>query len=367
MKVALVHDYLTQYGGGERTLEAVCELFPDAPIYTLLYTPERLAGRFEGKDIRTSFLQRVPFVARHHRLFPWAMPLATEHLDLSGYDLVLSDSASFVKGIIVDPDAVHISFCHTPLRYAWDDSQRYVADYQAFPWFLKALTPLALSAIRLWDYAAAQRPDVLLANSRHVARRITKYYGRDAEVVYPPVNTYFFSQTKRNPGAYALMVGRLLAYKRFALGIDSCKKAGIPLRIAGDGPEYQNLREYARGTDVAFLGEISDDELAQQYANAKCVLFPQEEDFGIVAVEAMASGTPVVALRRGGAAEIIEENTSGIFVDEETPEAFAVALRACDPGAFDEKRVRASAARFDRTHFLANMRRIISSVVSANL
>src|SRR3989344_370509 len=361
MKVALVHDYLTQYGGGERTLEALAELFPDAPIFTLLYTPDRLKGRFFDKDIRTSFLQKIPLAAQHHRFFPWAMPLATEHLDLSEYDLVLSDSASFVKGIITNPNAIHISFCHPPLRYAWDDSQRYVAEYQAFPLFLKALTPFVLSAIRIWDFTAAQRPDILLANSQHVALRIRKYYGRDAAVIYPPVNTQFFSDNKRHAGTYALMVGRLLAYKRFALGIDACKKAKMPLHIVGDGPEAEYLKKRAKGLDVVFLGEISDTELALEYANCKCLLFPQEEDFGIVAVEAMASGVPVVALRRGGAAEIVEENISGVFVEEETPEAFAKALQSLDNQDFSENRIRESAKRFDRSRFLSAMKQIIDN------
>lgn len=357
MKVALVHDYLTQLGGAERVLEAFCDIFPDAPIFTLLYDEEATGGRFRDREVRTSPLQRVPFARRHHRMFPVAMPLATEHLGIEGFDLVLSDSAGFAKGIIVAPPARHIAYCHTPLRYAWDDSQRYVGEFQSFPRLFRFVAPLALTYVRLWDYAAAQRPDFFLANSQHVKRRIAKYYGRGAKVVYPPVRTAFFAAVSRRPDDAFLMAGRLLAYKRFDLGILAARKAGVKLRIVGDGPEYRNLRRLA-GPDVTFIGSVDDVVLREELAKCRALLFPQEEDFGIIAVEALAAGSPVIAYAMGGALEIVTPKT-GMLVAEQSPDAFARALREFRDDAFHSDALRARAAAFDSAIF---RRRILESI-----
>lgn len=363
MRVALVHDYLTQAGGAERVLEAFVEQYPNAPIYTLLYDEEGTRGAFAGRDIRTSFLQRIPFAKRRHRLFPPLMPIATESMDLSEYDLVISSSWSFTKGIITPVNTVHVSFCHTPLRYAWDDSHRYIDEFRSFPRIFRQLARPALTYLRLWDFAAAQRPDRLVANSSHVAKRIKKYYGRDAAVVYPPVRVEYFAKEERNPGDAFLMAGRLMSYKRFDLGILAAEQAGAPLRIVGEGPEMRNLRKLAQGKDVTFLGGISDEALRQEFAKAKAFLFPQEEDFGIVAVEALATGTPVIAYRAGGATEIIEEGRSGLFFDEQTSEALAEQLRGFDVDAFDVSKVRDRANHFSKQVFSEAMRRIVLDAI----
>ena len=354
MRVALVHDYLTQLGGAERVLEELSDMFPDAPIYTLLYDERATGGVFTGREIVTSFLQNVPFARRHHRMFPAFMPLAAEGLALDGFDLVISDSYSFTKGVIVPVGTRHLSYCHTPLRYAWDDSRRYLTEFQAFPRLLKFLAPPVLSYIRVWDRAAAQRPDELLANSEHVRRRIAKYYGRDSAVVYPPVRTAFFGEAKRSPGPAFLMAGRLLAYKRFDLGIAAARKAGVPLRIVGDGPEYRNLRRLA-GADVKFLGAVDDGALRHEFAACRALLFPQEEDFGITAVEAMAAGAPVIAYGAGGALETIVPGRTGILLPEQSISAFAEAIRSFDGGVFHSSDLRAHAAQFDATVFRKRM------------
>lgn len=366
MKVALVHDYLIQLGGAERVLEELCVMFPQAPIFTLLYDEKATQGVFKEREIITSFLERIPFAKRHHRLFPVAMPLAVEHFPIDDFDMVVSDSAGFAKGVLTPSRTVHVSFCHTPLRYAWDDSRRYLKEFQAFPKALKFLAPVALTYIRMWDYSAAQRPDMLLANSRHVKRRIKKYYGRDAEVVYPPVRTTFFSSAYRKPQDAFLMAGRLLAYKRFDLGIRAAQEAGVPLRIVGDGPEYKNLRRIA-GSTVTFLGAVPDDVLRDELSSARALLFPQEEDFGIIAVEAMAAGVPVLALNRGGGAETVIHGETGSLIPEQTVSAFATALRQFSDRAFDGSRLRKHAAQFDSAEFQRTFRGVVARAVEARV
>jgi len=297
MRVALVHDYLNQYGGAERVLEALCEMFPDAPIYTLVYDAKLTGFAFEGRRIKTSFLQKVPFVASRHRYFPILMPYAIEQLDLSEYDLVISDSGSYAKGVITKPDTLHVSYCHTPHRYVWDNSHKLIDEF-GYPKFIKTFGPVFTTYVRLWDEQAAERVDAFIANSRFVAARIKKYYRKDASVIYPPVNCskFFISDV----GDYFLMVGRLVPYKKFFLAINAFNKLGLKLKIIGNGPERRNLEKIS-GPNIEFMGLVSEQYLPEYYAKAKALIFPQEEDFGVVAVEAMASGRPVIAYRAGGA------------------------------------------------------------------
>ena len=365
MRVALVHDYLTQMGGAERVLDALLGMYPNAPIYTLIYDEGATKGMFADRDVRTSFLQKAPFARTQHRLYPPLMPLATEHLDVSGFDLVISSSWSFTKGVLTGPGTVHVSFCHTPLRYAWDDSHRYVDEFDAFPKVLKIFARPALTYLRLWDRAAAQRPDVLVANSKHVKRRIKKYYGREAEIVYPPVRTTFFNDVERQAGDAFLMAGRLMAYKRFDLGIVAAEQAGVPLKIIGDGPEARHLRRLA-GKNVTFLGSVDDSQLRKELGATRALLFPQEEDFGIMAVEALAAGVPVIAFRAGGATEIIEEGISGVFFNEQTPDALADALYSFDDALFVKERLYERAQVFDESRFVEGMQRVIEHALKSS-
>ncbi len=361
MKIALVHDYLVQYGGAERVLSAFREVFPEAPIYTLIHDREAVHGRFDDARVHTSFLQRLPGVRRAHRVFPLLMPAAIEQFDLSGFDVVLSDSASFAKGVLTGPDTVHISYIHTPMRYAWDDCQKYTEDF-GFPRPIRRLVPFLVSPLRIWDRASADRPDLVLANSGFVAERIRKYYGREARVIPPPVDSerFFVSETH---GDYFLMVGRLIAYKRFDIAVRAFTRLGLPLRVVGRGPELSKLRKLA-GPNVEFLGRVPDEELARQYARCRAFVFPQEEDFGIVAMEALASGRPVIAYRGGDIEERIEEGVSGIFFDRQTPEAIMEAVSRFRDDDFDPVRIRESALPFDRESFKRIIREYVEEAVN---
>jgi glycosyltransferase involved in cell wall biosynthesis len=351
MRVALVHDYLVQYGGAERVLDAFCELFPDAPIYTLLYDPQAMQGAFSGRDIRTSFLQRSALARRHHRLFPLLMPLAVEQFDFSQFDVVLSDSASYAKGVITSPKTLHVCYMHTPTRYVWDDCQKYMQDF-GFPSFIKRWVPLFLNPVRLWDRSAARRPDAIFANSEFVRRRIAKYYRRESEVIYPPVRVqpFFEAAACARKQAYFLMVGRLIAYKRYDIVIEACNRLRLPLKIIGSGPEEKRLKQMA-GDTVEFIGRVDDADLPRYYAECQAFVFPQEEDFGIVAVEAGAAGVPVIAYRGGGVVEHLEEGVTGTFFEEQTVDSVAEVLIRFDATRYDSKCIREQSRRFDTELF----------------
>ncbi|MBI3671388.1 glycosyltransferase [Candidatus Azambacteria bacterium] len=360
MKVALVHDYLTQYGGAERVLEAFCEIYPDAPIYTLLYDEKLVREKFPGRKVYASFLQNVPFARKRHRSFLVLMPLAIEQFDLSGYDLVISDTASYAKGVITLPSTKHICYCHTPTRYAWDDSHKYIRDFP-FPGFIKKFIPYFMTYIRTWDFQASQRPDFYLANSNFVAQRLEKYYKQKAEVAHPPVDIskFYISKDQGKAGEYFLMVGRLLSYKKFDLAISAFSKTGLPLKVVGDGPERKKLEKIA-GKNVEFFGALSDDELRGYYQKAKALIFPQEEDFGIVPLEAMACGRPVIAYRAGGAKETVVEGVTGIFYDSQTEDAIIDAVERFKKMHFDSKLIREHSLKFSKDIFKEKIKKIIN-------
>lgn len=358
MRVAIVHDYLTQYGGAERVAEALAEMFPAAPIYTLFYDPQKTRGRFEERTIAESFWARVPVLGRvirnHNQLFFWLLPMAVERFDLRGYDLVISSSATFAKGARKSPAALHICYCHTPTRYLWDDVRKYVTGFYAIP-FVRLVGGIFLWMVRRWDRRAAERPDVFIANSKHTAAKIKAAYGRDAQaVIYPPVDVEWWRAASGGVPAkkrdYVLMVGRMLAYKRFDIGIEASRRLGVPLKIVGEGREFERLRKSAP-QHVEFLGWLPDAALAKLYAHARALLMPQVEDFGIVAVEALACGTPVIAYGRSGAAEIVRDGENGILVSQQTVEAFIEALRRLGHSNFDQEAIRASAERFSKERF----------------
>ncbi len=348
MRICFVHDYLNQYGGAERVLQVLCDMFPDAPIYTLLYDERATGGVFRGREIHTSFLQRVPFVRSHHRLFPMLMPLAVEQFNLAYFDVVLSVSASFAKGIITKPSTRHINYCLTPARFLWDDSQRYVQEFR-YPKPLAWLAAPFITYLRVWDQEAALRVDEFVGISQFVRKRIQKYYGADSVLIYPPVATqrFYISDTLDD---YFLMVGRLVPYKRFDVAIQAFSAMGLPLKIVGDGPDRRRLQKLA-GVNIEFLGLVSDDRLPELYARAQALIFPQEEDFGIVPLEAMAAGRPVIAYRAGGALETVSEGISGVFFDEQTEIAIAQAVGTFHQTTFDPKTIRAHSMRFDEAIF----------------
>jgi glycosyltransferase involved in cell wall biosynthesis len=353
MKVALVHDYLVQYGGAERVLEAFCEMFPKAPIYTMVYDKKLMNGAFSDRKIHTSFLQRIPFIGSHHRLFPILMPMAIEEFDLSGLDIVLSDSNSYAKGVITNSDTLHITYCHTPMRYAWDDCHKYLREFK-YSKITKKFIPFAMNYIRLWDKVSADRPDFYIANSNFVASRIKKYYNKESEVINPPVSTKNFYISDKTEDYY-LMVGRALAYKRFDIVIDAFNILGLPLKIIGKGPEMKQLKKRSK-SNIEFLGYLNDKEMSGYYSKCKAFIFPSEEDFGITPLEAMASGRPVIAFRVGGALETVIERKTGLFFDEQTPKSIIETLKIFHPEDFDSEKIRAHALKFDKSNFKNKMK-----------
>lgn len=364
MKIALVHDYLVQRGGAERVLEVFTELFPYAPIYTIIYDKTAMQGLFADKDVRTSFLQRFPWIRRNHRLFPPLMPIAIEQFDFSKYDIVLSDSSSYAKGILTRPETLHICYMHTPMRYAWDDCQKYTHDF-GFPRFIKKLVPFFMNPIRIWDKVSADRVDQFISNSRFVARRIQKYYRKEATVIHPPVDVNrFYVATKRKD--YFLMVGRLIAYKRHDIAIQAFNELKLPLKIIGRGPEFDRLKKMA-GSNIEFLGRVPDEELPKYYAECRAFVFPQEEDFGIVAIEALASGRPLIAYRGGDIVEHLEEGRMGVFFDRQEAADIVEAVKGFRDEAYDPEYIRSKAIRFDKEHFKATIKEYVESALAEHL
>ena len=347
MKIALVHDYLNQYGGAERVLETLAKIFPDAPIYTLFYDKDKTLSRFDGRIRGTSFLDSK-IVANNHRLFIPLMPAAASWMNLKEeYDLIFSSSAGFGKGISYHPKTLHIAYCHTPLRYAWE-SDRY------FNWnsFWKLVSAPVFWYLRKWDLRAAQKPEILIANSRYIAGKIKDYYKRDAEVIYPPVDLKVFYRDKKvKKGGYFLAVGRMLPYKRFDLVIQAFNRLNLPLLVAGDGPELENLKKISKSSKIHFLPFTAEAELRTLYNGAEAVVFPQTEDFGLVAAETQACGTPVIAYSRGGAREIIKDEETGILFNNQTVDDLIMAVKKFQIKKFDSKTIRASALRFSENKF----------------
>ncbi|MEA2097550.1 MAG: glycosyltransferase [Patescibacteria group bacterium] len=361
MKIALVHDYLVQYGGAERVLEAFTEIFPKAPVYTMVYDKKLMNKAFSNRKIRTSFLQKIPLIGPNHRLFPLLMPIAIEQFNLSKYDVVLSDSNSYAKGVITAPDTLHITYCHTPMRYAWDDCHKYLREFK-YSNITKKLVPFAMNYIRLWDKISADRPDIYIANSNFVSLRIKKYYNKNASVINPPVsaqNFYISPKTKD----YFLMIGRALPYKRFDIVIEAFNKLGLPLKIIGKGPEMDKLKKSAK-KNIEFLGYLDDKKISHYYSQCKAFIFPPEEDFGITPLEAMASGRPVIAFRGGGALESVIENKTGLFFDEQTPEAITKIIESFNPNKFNPQEIRDHALKFDKKIFKDRIKKFIEEEYS---
>lgn len=355
LRVALVHDWLTGMRGGERVLEAMCELFPDAHLFTLLHVPGVVSDTIARHQPQTSFVQRLPRAWRWYRHYLPLFPAAVEGFDLDGFDLVISSSHCAVKSVIVPGRARHLCYCHSPMRYAWDQFDAYFG-----PARLGRLSPLARTVMRRlarWDAATSGRPDRYLANSQHVAQRIRRYYNRQAVVVPPPVDTHFYTPSQSGPDAYLLVVSALVPYKRIELAIEAARLAGMPLRIVGEGTERARL-EAQGGEGVEFLGRLTDEQVRELYRGATAVLLPGEEDFGIVPVEAQACGRPVIALARGGALETVVDGVTGVLVPSTDPADWACAIRrvqeAVSSGSgFEPAAIRQHAEQFSRERFLA--------------
>jgi len=354
MRIALAHDHLTQFGGAEQVLMVLARMYPDSPIFTLLSDPRLLDGIIDAGRIRPSYLRSFPAA---HSFFKWFLPLmpaAVESLQFSEYDVVISSASALIKGIITHPKTLHLCYCHTPTRYLWSDMHRYVEELR-YPRPIKRLLPMFLSRLRMWDWHAAQRVDRFIANSQFVAERIKAYYHRDAVVIYPPVDVESFQQlpipTER--GRYFLLISRLRPYKRIDLAIHAFAAMNIPLVIIGTGEEEIPLKISARaqGKNITFLGAVSESEKRRWLLGARALIHPQEEDFGITPVEAMAAGTPVIAYSAGGVLETVVPGFTGTLFDEQRWEALADTVIRFDDAQFDPQKIRAHAEQFSRTRF----------------
>jgi len=356
-RIALVHDYLLGIGGAERVLKALHEIFPKAPIYAVVYD-KKFVGEFLGNAIvRGSFLQKLPlFLRRRYKYFSFLIPSAVERLDLSEFDVVISSCSAFCKGVITRPDTVHICYCHTPTRYLWDWTHSYSSTLRGQG--IKGIfVKIAIHLLRMWDQQASRRVDYFIANSRHVAARIKKYYGKEAKVIYPPVEIGESAESNIeisvNPHYY-LIVSQLRPYKQIDIAIEAFKKLGFPLVIIGEGSDRKRLGELAGGAkNIRFLGHLDDDTLAEYYKNCKAFIYPGEEDFGIAMVEAMLLGKPVLAFGNGGAKEIIIEGATGEFFDDAHPVVLADGLRRLNENYenYSPFLIRKRAEKFSRERF----------------
>jgi glycosyltransferase involved in cell wall biosynthesis len=354
MRIALVHEFLNQLGGAERVLENFFEIWPDATLHVLLYDEKKTEEVFGKYRKKVSFVDKLPFIKNHSRLFLPLMPFAIERFNFKDYDVVFSDSSSFAKGA-KSRGKLHICYCHTPTRFLW-----MVHDYiesQPYPRILKWLGKMILPMIRKWDYKAAQRPHFFIANSETVKKRIETYYGRNSVVIFPPVDTEAFQPTGRKEN-YFFAASRLEPYKKIELVVQAFNELGLPLKIAGSGTASKKLKEIA-GPNIEFLGRISDQELRRRYSESLAYIFPAEEDAGIMILEAQACGTPVLAYRAGGARETILEGITGEFFDKQDAESIKEVVRKFDPAKYDPNILRKHAQGFDKKIFQERIRKFV--------
>ena len=364
LRVALVHDYLNQYGGAERVLEELHALFPTAPVYTSIYWPEKMSATIRQLDVRTSFMQRLPMVTRNHQPFLLMYPWAFESFDFSGYDVVISNSSAFCKGIVTPPGTLHICYCLTPMRWVWN-YHAYVDRERLGP-LARMVLPAAISQLRAWDVATAQNVDRFLAISNTVAARIRKHYRRDAIVIYPPVNCDAFTTQPARIEDYYLIVSRLIPYKRIDLAVDAFTQMGIKLKIVGSGGRDFAALKARAGRNVEFVGRVSDEELKDLYARCRALVFPGEEDFGIAPLEANASGRPVIAYAAGGALDtVIDGQTGVLFADQQVPSVIE-AVRRLEQMHWETDELRRHAQRFDRGVFHTQLRQFVAESLAAH-
>jgi len=323
MKVAIVHYWLVNMRGGEKMLESLLEMFPDADIYTHVYKPKAISALINSKRVFTSRINRLPFAKKLYQLYMPLMPNALMDFNLQSYDLVISSEAGPAKGVVPNPNAYHICYCHSPMRYLWDMYHEYFRGTNPFiRFFMKRLIP----SLRLWDVTSANLVDRFITNSKYVAKRIHRVYNREAEVVYGPAQIERFFNIERKPSGYYLFFGQITGYKRADLAIEACIKTGRKLIIAGAGAKKKDIKKYTKSGLITFKGRISDDEICSLFACAKALLYPGIEDMGLVPIEANAAGCPVIAYREGGAVETIKENVTGLFFNEQTPQSLIDAM-----------------------------------------
>jgi glycosyltransferase involved in cell wall biosynthesis len=361
MKVAIIHYWLVGMRGGEKVVEALCEMYPQADIFTHVYVPEMVSDRIRQHRIIPTFINSLPRAARMYKAYLPLMPLALEQLDLRGYDLIISSESGPAKGIIAPSDAIHVCYCHTPMRYIWNMYHDY---RQSAGLVARNMMPLLTHYLRMWDVTSAARVDSFVANSATVAGRIHRYYGAPSVVIYPPVDTDAFSLAAPSElGDYFLMVGELVSYKRPDLAVRAFNDMKLKLVVIGGGEMLDEIRRLA-GPTVKVLGSQPFDVLKQHYSRCRALIFPGEEDFGMVPVEAMASGRPVVAYGRGGAIETVAKGLSGVFFEKQTVEDISAAVRSLGDIEIDPEKIAAHARRFGRDQFFQKMRAHIDDLLA---
>jgi len=363
MTTAIVHDWLTGMRGGEKVLESIGALYPDAALFTLLHVPGSTSPAIERHRVTASFVQQCPAARRFYRHYLPLFPMAIEQFNLDAYDLVISSSHCAAKAVVVPGRARHLCYCHSPMRYAWDQFSAYFGRERTGRLGEAALRPV-LAWLARWDRATAPRVHRFVANSRFVADRIRRYYGRHADVVHPPVDTEFFHPDGSEAGDHFLVVSALVPYKRVDLAIDACRRTGASLRIVGTGPDRDRLERRA-GPSVTFLGQLSDEAIRDEYRRARAVILAGEEDFGIVPVEAQACGRPVIAFGRGGALETVIDGETGALFDTASAESLAAALDRAGGLRLDPARIRDHAAAFSRSHFAARFSEIVQDTLAS--
>jgi glycosyltransferase involved in cell wall biosynthesis len=361
MRVALIHDWLNGMRGGEKVLEVLCELYPQADIYTLLYEPDKISDTIRKHRVHTSFIQQLPLAKKYYRHYLPLFPVAVEQFDLREYELVISSSHCVAKGVLTEPGTPHICYCHTPMRYAWEQYQEYFQP-ERLGFFKRWFIPLAISRLRVWDVVTAQRVDAFIANSAHVAKRIKNYYNREAIVVHPPVEAEKFKIVS-SPEDYYFTLSALVPYKRIDRAIEAFNSLKKKLIIVGDGPEYRRLRKTA-GKNITFIRVCEQAKLRDLYANCRAFVFPGEEDFGITPLEAMASGRPVIAYGKGGVLESVVEGKTGVFFREPTAASFVQAVARAETIAWNAEEIRARAMGFDRPRFKAKLAQTLEHYLS---
>ena len=354
MRVAIVHYWLLGMRGGEKVVEALCRMFPDADLFTLFYDPERVSRLIRSKTVRTSFLNPA---RRHYRSLLPLMPLALESFDLRGYDLVISSESGPAKGVLVSSSARHLCYCHSPMRYLWDLYPAYLHDFTKQRWKRALIAPVA-NYLRLWDHASAARVDEFVANSENVRRRVWRAYHRDSVVVFPPVpvETFFHRPSE----AYLLIVSELVAYKQLDYAIRHCARNNLRLKVVGDGPEFRNLRNFS-GSTVEFCGRVTETELRELYARCHALIVPGEEDFGMTAVEALASGKRVIGLNRGGTREIVGTGC-GVLYEKASESCLQEALTNLDADNPRPEDLQSAASKFSEAEFVRQMNLVVKSL-----
>ncbi len=369
LKVALVHDWLTGMRGGEKVLEILCKRYPQADLFTLLHNTGTVSETISNRKIITSFIDNLPGKGKRYRYYLPLFPTAIELLDFKGYDLIISTSHCVAKGVRTPPDALHISYMHTPMRYVWDMYEAYFGA-DRIGWLQRKIIPFFANYLRQWDVTSANRVDYFIANSRHVARRIQKYYRRDATVIYPPVDTASFPLSKASKDYY-LIISALVPYKKVDLAVRVFNQLEKPLYIVGSGPEKEKLEAIA-GKHIRFFDWVSDQELQEFGQNCKALIFPGEEDFGIVPVEAQSCGKPVIAYRKGGAMETIigfdgknEGRCSGVFFDAQSEASLAQAIAQFEELSWNATFIHSHAEKFGSDRFRREIDRFINEKVNS--